>query len=1428
MAPSTRITSTSNTNTDEGITREYLDAQLAEMRNLITTLGLQQNQVLNNGNGRQANQFSRLAKVEFPKFQGDDVRGWAFKCDQFFLIDNTPAEEKVKIVSVHLSDKALLWHRQFISNNGDNVGWEVYKAAIIQRFGSVFEDPMAALKNAKYEKNAKEYQDVFDTLLCRVTISQEHAISLYLGGLPTELEMSVRMFKPATLADAYSLTNLQEAILEAVKKKNKPMVTSNVSRFGNGSYYGNNNKPALLPLPAPNNPVRSKPNTPVTAPMRKQLTQKEYQDKRAQNLCFYCDQKYTPGHKCSGQLFSLVVLADGEEEGLDWEDHEDLMGVEELPQISLNALNGASNFQTMRVTGKIGNHELHILVDCGSTHNFLDLEVSRKLGCQLKPTCPMAVTVGGGRHLLSNSKCKDFEWQLQGETFVADMMVLPLGGCEMVLGIQWLSTLGDIKCNFKQLKMEFIYNKRRMVLRGTSKASVQWMEGKRQDKEVVSVENAELLMLSVYPNTGPQLLNLQSESATAQIDTALEEVVQNYADVFDIPTELPPRRTHDHKIPLQEGTQPVNIRPYRHPPTQKNAIEAMVKELLEAGVIKHSTSPFASPIVMVKKKDNTWRMCIDYRQLNKHTIKDKFPIPVIEELIDELHGATVFTKLDLRSGYHQIRMVEDDVAKTAFKTHEGHYEFLVMPFGLTNAPSTFQALMNEVFKPFLRKFTLVFFDDILIYSCNLTEHVQHLVAVLDTMRRNQLYAKKSKCVFGTSHVEYLGHVISAEGVATDSNKIKVMQEWPVPTTVKQLRGFLGLTGYYRRFIKNFASISRPLTMLLKKNAFGWNNEAQISFEQLKQAMISAPVLSLPNFDQPFIVETDASGVGLGAVLQQNGHPIAYLSKTLSAKHQALSTYEKEFLAVLLALEKWRGYLLDRHFVIKTDHYSLKYLLDQRITTPTQMKWLPKLMGFDYEVTYKKGSENIAADALSRVQIQGELITMSCSSITTDLVAKIAKTWEEDAALQDIIVKLKQDGRAKKHYQWVNEKLIRKGKLVVGKDEAVRNEILNHFHEGAIGGHSGVKVTTQKLCSLFYWKGLRKQVKNFVRECLVCQRYKPDLAAYPGLLQPLPIPEKVWTSVSMDFIEKLPKSQGKTAILVVVDRLSKYAHFVALSHPFTAVQVAQVFLDTIYKLHGLPQTIVSDRDKVFISTFWRELFKLLQVKLTMSTAYHPQTDGQTEVVNRCLEGYLRCMTGEHPKEWAKWLPLAELWYNTNYHSAINTTPFEVVYGQTPPIHVPYLGGVSKVEAVDRSLKARELAIQVLKFHLKRAQNRMKQHADKGRSERILEVGDWVLLKLQPHRQVTLRRDKQHKFSAKYYGPYKVLEKIGSVAYKLMLPATAQVHDVFHVSQLKKVKGAITNLIPVTPLPQCNNQGQIEVQPMTILDRKMVKHKNAAVV
>lgn len=401
----------------------------------------------------------------------------------------------------------------------------------------------------------------------------------------------------------------------------------------------------------------------------------------------------------------------------------------------------------------------------------------------------------------------------------------------------------------------------------------------------------------------------------------------------------------------------------------------MVSDMLASGVIRPSNSPYSSPVILVRKSDGSWRFCVDYRALNQITVKDKFPIPVIDELLDELHGACYFSKLYLRSGYHQIRMHPSDISKIAFRTHQGHYEFQVMPFGLTNAPSTFQSLMNEFFKEYFN-FVLVFFDDILIYSKSWEEHLRHVKMVLLTLRNHKLYVKREKCQFGQVQVKYLGHVISKEGVAMDPDKVALMVDWPKPTSLKALQGFLGLTGYYRKFVEDYGKIARPLTNMLKKDSFLWNPDAEMAFEELKVVMTQSPVLTLPNFTKPFVVECDASNTGIGGVLMQEQRPVAFFSRALDGRKLALLAYDKEMLALVLAVRKWRPYLMGQKFIIRTDQRSLKYLWEQKITIEAQQKWLTKLMGYDFVIEYKRGSENLVADALSRREEKGELVAIS--------------------------------------------------------------------------------------------------------------------------------------------------------------------------------------------------------------------------------------------------------------------------------------------------------------------------------------------------------------------------------------------------------------------------------------------------------------------
>lgn len=362
-----------------------------------------------------------------------------------------------------------------------------------------------------------------------------------------------------------------------------------------------------------------------------------------------------------------------------------------------------------------------------------------------------------------------------------------------------------------------------------------------------SIHSVSIHQLDTTPPCTPPTDTLKPEIInTSSFDPTLAQLLKQYTAIFSIPQGLPPSRNQDHHIHLLPDTNPINVKPYRYPQFQKEVITKMIQDMLKEGIIWPSTSPFSSPVLLVRKKDASWRFCVDYRALNSITVKDRFPIPTVDELLDELHGSRVFSKLDLRSGYHQIRLAPADTFKTAFRTVDGHFEFLVMPFGLSNAPATFQATMNDVFRAHLRKFVLVFFNDILIYSVDWQTHLSHLEQVLQLLAHHKLFAKFSKCQFGVTRVDYLGHIISFEGVAADPSKLQAIQDWPAPHSLTALRGFLGLSGYYRRFVKNYAAIAGPLTDLLKQNAFQWSEQAQSAFEQLKHAMSSLPVLGLPN------------------------------------------------------------------------------------------------------------------------------------------------------------------------------------------------------------------------------------------------------------------------------------------------------------------------------------------------------------------------------------------------------------------------------------------------------------------------------------------------------------------------------------------------------------------------------------------------------
>jgi hypothetical protein len=1208
------------------------------------------------------NEF-RMPKTNFPKFDGTHPKMWKEKADKYFNMFHVPEEYKVDYATLHFTGSAALWLQTYEAQH-DIDGWAHLVVAVCQKFSKdlYYTDMNKALEIRQagdVDAYSREFELLQNQLLAHnPALDDTFFVAKYVKGLRKDIRSAIILHKPRTVDAAISLALLQEAQNIDFKRGNKYEYKKWHNQAGPGKL---GLQPADMKADAGKQPIQ------VAQPTKFDTLRAQ---RRAKGECFKCGGKYGPTHQCPKQIELAVMDAlcealeieldkhaaeprDGETASEDSGDSE----TEQSLCLSPAATQGTTSKRTMRLLGHIGQSQILILIDSGSSGNFISQELVDRLKIPVQPLSPVKVTIADGTKLVSDTGMPGLTWGVQQTKFVTPVRALPLKCYDMILGMDWLESCnnGKMFIDWKRKKMRFKHDGKRITLRGVSTNNTYC-------PKISATELHQLVEQGLIAQL--MALNVSNEALQQEIVPAeILEVIRKHQASFQEPTELPPSRAYDHQIPLLPGAVPVQKKPYRYAPTQKDELEAQIKEMLQKGVIQESHSPYASPVILVKKKDGGWRMCIDYRYLNALTEKNKYPLPVVDELLDELSGSQYFTKLDLRSGYHQIRLVPGEEYKTAFKTHHGHWEFKVMPFGLTNAPATFQAAMNSVFADLLRKGVLIFMDDILIYTSTLEQHKELLNKVFTILQDNKFYVKQSKCSFAQKKLQYLGHVISAEGVATDPSKIQAIKQWPVPNTVKQVRAFLGLAGYYRKFIANYGTISRPLTELLRKGTqFIWSSVTATAFQTLKKALVEAPVLALPNFQLPFEVHTDASGVGIGAVLSQLGHPIAYLSKALSSRAQTLSTYEKECLALIMAVEKWKQYLQHREFTIFTDHKSLIHLEAQQLTNSIQHKAFCKLLGMQYKVRYKQGTNNVVADALSRFPDNGELVAMSVS--TPRWLEIVVESYLEDDQAKRLLTELSIVSPNNAGYSLHNGVIKHQDRIWLGNHAEAKKAILLALHDSGVGGHSGFNATYHKVKALFSWPNLKQDVKNYVAHCIVCQQAKPEHVGIPGLLQPLPIPDKAWDIVSLDFVEGLPKSGKYDTILVVIDKFTKYGHFLPLSHPYTAHDVAQIYVDHIYKLHGLPKIIISNRDKVFTSNFWQQLFKITDTTLNMSSSYHPQTDGQTERLNQCMETYLRCMTQACPTKWAKWLSLSEFWYNTTFHSAIGKSPFEVLYGYKP--------------------------------------------------------------------------------------------------------------------------------------------------------------------
>lgn len=953
-------------------------------------------------------------------------------------------------------------------------------------------------------------------------------------------------------------------------------------------------------------------------------------------------------------------------------------------------------------------------------------------------------------------------------------------------------------------------------------------------------------------------------------------------------------------IPLSENSTPFR-KMYRLSPAEQAEATAQIEEFLRQGWIQESKSPFGAPILLAAKKGGALRLCVDYRKLNAITVKNRFPLPNIQDCIDMLEGAKYFTSLDLIAGYHQIKLKTTDVPKTAFRTPTGHYECLVLWEGLTNAPSAFQSIMHRILKPFLGKFCALYIDDIIIFSKTIHEHASHLDKVLGALKANNLKAKLAKCDFAKPTLQFLGHIISHEGVSMDPGKTKILLDWPELTKYEEIRSFCGLANYFARFIDNYHNIAHPLTKL--QNYSGripetgeksYGDEQREAFKLIKLAVTSAPVLKLPdmvaaaNGKAPFHVQVDASDDGMGGVLLQDDRPVAYFSKQFSTAERKFIVSDREMCAIVFALKQWRCYIEGPEFVLHTDHEPLTYF--ENISTLDRRKaaYVEFLSRFNYQCKHIPGKTNVVADFLSRnpkwtkdnaptlpsmppddelhafcnvftrrgagttndsklvhkrhnpnrrtppsetiSQMQTDPFTGQAPPIAqpqTPAQAAKTKTPEPDAYFDEpdemapllklILLGYLQDKRfsdpqfTKKYTHtksgfWLipgtprvlPDKLTKLDysnpefnfcQIVVPNVAAVKQAVIEACHDTPYSGHRGKVATKDLVAKDFYWHGLDLDVAQYVKTCDTCQKTKTSTLACPGKLQNLSIPMRRGSHYSLDQIVCLPLTKkGYDAILVVIDRLTKYVHYLPCKTSDTAEQLALIFFQRVLVHWGIPDDIVSDRDDRFsCGNFIKEVWRLFGVHQSPSTSYRPQSDGQTERMNRVFHEYIRAYISETHTNWDTHLYTAQFAVNNSISEATGCTPAFLTFGFHPK--TPHSAQISKAlgDSVNiRSQAGYEFAktmhdnIIVAQRCLQRAQDKMKAAYDKHKRDLFFEVGEMVLLKTT---HITMAG--KRKFLPKYLGPLEVLKTIGPgpSAYQLKLPESWRIHNVFNVSLLK---------------------------------------------
>ena len=1027
----------------------------------------------------------------------------------------------------------------------------------------------------------------------------------------------------------------------------------------------------------------------------------------------------------------------------------------------------------LKLNGELEGRPVVIMIDSGATSNFIDSAVVERHDLPRVAIAARRVKLANGeahvvRHAVANAALSIGEANSKENFFV-----FPLSSSNnVILGQPWLTRVNPM----------IDWQKRTVRTQSGEELSSQNESGSKEQanlhthrssklNSIVNQDDEEILCTAI--------VTCEDEIATADAHASSEcaakatsvvrndrelQMIRRFEDRFPTgpPTSLPPFRPgHDFSIETDPNAKPPCLPVRKMSPAENEELKKQLSALMNAGSIVPSRAPYGAPVTFARKKSGELRLCIDYRALNAITVRDRYALPNVAALLDQVGNSKVKSTLDLRSGYHQLRVIDEDVPKTTFRTRYGSFAFRVLPFGVTNGPGRFMGFLQEAFRDMLDQCVVIFIDDLLVYSPNEEQHEKDLTRVLQRLRELKLECKLSKCRLFRDTVSFLGYELRPGGVAVQQDKIEAIRDWPLPKCASDVRSFIGLTTFYREFVRNFSKICAPLSDLTKKGVkWEWTLAAQQAFDELKAQMQTTPVLAVPNPDWPFTVTTDSSDFAVGAVLAQTDpgtnktRPVCFMSKKLSDAERRWPTHEQELFAIVRALTTWRHYLLGAQFKVYTDHRSLQYLFTQPNLSARQIRWIELFADFDIgnKIHYQEGKSNVVADALSRrhdmkpdsseprdvearakrdrmmkqLMLQNYELNSAISATEPSVIDAIRAAYDDDPVIG-------RDAPIAKKVRELN-KLTRKDELWFKQDRiyvpdvsSIKTKLMHEAHDAQHAGHLGTEKTVKLLSRNYVWPRMHEDVKSYVSSCMSCQQNKSINQLQQGLLQPLPIPNECWQQCTMDLITQLPRTKkGNDAIVVVIDKLSKLTHVWPTTTTVGAVELARQFFHEVVRLHGFPTSIVSDRDPRFTSLFWGELWRMSGTKLAMSTAYHPQTDGQTERQNRTLEEMLRAFVSVQQNDWDEQLDAAELAINNSTQASSKETPFYLTYGRhvrTPlNLAVPSSTNQSAVDVVETLRDAHALA----REKLIEAQQRQSEYANKHRQDVSFEVGDKVML------------------------------------------------------------------------------------------------------